>query len=72
MLRAFVTPRREHAVEEQLLAKLSDADVLLLQRSGVMGLIYAHLVSLGNLRRMVQWRIDGKPARAAQATDAPS
>ena len=69
-----------YAVEEQLLAKLSDADVLLLQRSGVMGLIYAHLVSLGNLRRLVQWRIDAKPAAAGgapaapapQATDAPS
>lgn len=64
-----------YAVEEAQLGKLSDADVLLLQRSGVMGLIYAHLVSIGNLRKLAQWRIDDKAAQAKpapQATDAPS
>jgi len=47
------------AVEEKLLTKLSDADLVAMHRSGVMGLIYAHLVSLGNLRKLVQWRAEG-------------
>ncbi|MBN8491996.1 MAG: SapC family protein [Burkholderiales bacterium] len=58
-------------VDEKQLAKLSDADLLALHKSGVMGLVYAHLVSMGNLRKMVQWRIDALPA-AAQAGVAPS
>ena len=36
--------------------------------NGVMGLIYAHLVSLGNLRKLVQWRAEAAP----QPTAAPS
>jgi hypothetical protein len=51
------------AVEEKQLAKLSEADLVAMHRSGVMGLIYAHLVSLGNLRKLVQWRAE----RAAPA-----
>ena len=58
-------------VDEKQLGKLSDADLLTLHKSGVMGLVYAHLVSMGNLRKMVQWRIDALPA-AAQAGVAPS
>lgn len=48
-------------VDEKQLAKLADADVLALHRSGVMGLVYAHLVSMGNLRKMVQWRAEAMP-----------
>jgi hypothetical protein len=55
-------------VEEQQLAKLSDADLVALHRNGVMGLIYAHLVSLGNLRKLVQWRAEA----VAQPAAAPS
>ncbi len=52
------------SVDEKQLAQLGDADLLALHRNGVMGLVYAHLVSLGNLRKMVQWRIDaGTPHR---------
>jgi hypothetical protein len=45
-------------VDEKQLGQLADADVLALQRNGVLGLIYAHLVSLGNLRKLVQWRAE--------------
>lgn len=54
------------AVEEKQLTQLSDADLVAMHRNGVMGLIYAHLVSLGNLRKLVQWRAE------AQAAAAPS
>jgi SapC len=62
------------SVDEKQLAKLSDADLLLLHKNGMMGLVYAHLVSLGNLRKMVQWRIDAATlaAQAAQAAASPA
>jgi hypothetical protein len=56
------------AVEEKQLTKLGDADLVAMHRSGVMGLIYAHLVSLGNLRKLVQWRAEAAP----QPSAAPS
>ena len=52
------------AVEEKQLTQLSDADLVAMHRNGVMGLIYAHLVSLGNLRKLVQWRAEAQPAAA--------
>jgi SapC len=62
------------AIDEKQLARLSDADALHLQRSGVMGLIYAHLVSLGNIRKLVQWRFErqgsSSPPPADQAASA--
>jgi hypothetical protein len=60
------------SVDEQQLAKLPDADVLALQRAGVMALIHAHLVSLGNLRKLVRWRIEAVQAAAAAPAPAPS
>jgi hypothetical protein len=64
------------SVDEKQLAKLSDADLLALHRQGVMGLVYAHLVSMGNLRKLVQWRIEAGPATPASdqaaATPAPA
>jgi hypothetical protein len=59
-------------VDEKQLAKLSDADLVALHRNGVMGLIYAHLVSMGHLRKLVQWRLDAQAATAARGVAAPS
>lgn len=53
-------------INEKKLGALADTDVLAMQRNGVMGLIYAHFVSLGNMRKLVQWRL----ARATAATPA--
>ncbi len=61
------------SVDEKQLAKLSDADLLALHRNGVMALVYAHLVSMGNLRKLVQWRIEAAaPAAAVQAAAVPA
>ncbi|SDU15013.1 SapC family protein [Halopseudomonas salegens] len=38
-----------YAVDEKRLRQLGDADVLELNRQGFLGLIYAHLMSLGNI-----------------------
>lgn len=45
-------------IDEAKLAALPDAEVLALHRNGVMGLVYAHMVSMGNMRKLVQWRLD--------------
>jgi hypothetical protein len=42
-------------VDEKRLAELSDADIVELQRSGAMGLIHAHQLSLANMARLVDW-----------------
>jgi hypothetical protein len=62
-------------IDEKRVAALPDADVLQMHRSGVMGLIYAHYVSMGNMRKLVQWRVDSlppSPAADQTAAAAPS
>jgi hypothetical protein len=44
------------AVDEERLAQLSDSEALELQRSGLLGLLHAHLISLGNMRRLLDRR----------------
>ena len=53
-------------VDEAKLAALSDADMLALARNGVLGLIHAHQISLGNMSRLADWHV----ARMAQAAPA--
>jgi hypothetical protein len=53
-------------VNEEKFKALPDAAVLDLQRNGFLGLIYAHLISLGNMRRLIEWRV----LRANQAAAA--
>ncbi|GCL61646.1 SapC family protein [Pseudaquabacterium pictum] len=45
-------------VDEDKLNKLSDADVVALTRNGLMGLIHAHQISLGNMARLVEWHVE--------------
>jgi hypothetical protein len=42
-------------VDEKRLAELTDADLVELQRSGALGLIHAHQLSLANMARLVDW-----------------
>ena len=44
------------AVDEKKFAALSDEKVLELHKSGTLGLIHAHQISLRHMRRLVQWR----------------
>ncbi len=43
-------------VDEEKLSKLSDAELLDLTRSGVMGIIHAHQISLSNMTRLAEWQ----------------
>ena len=49
-------------VDEQKLTALSDGEVVQLERNGLMGLIHAHQISLGNMAKLVEWHV----ARLAQ------
>ncbi len=53
-------------VDADKLAALSDADLLAMNKNGVMGLIHAHQISLGNMARLVEWHVAreaaGQPA----------
>lgn len=51
-------------VDEAKLAALPDAAVLELHRSGLLGLLHAHLVSLGHTRKLLDWHL----RRMAQKT----
>ena len=45
-------------VDEEKLGKLSDAEMVALNRNGLMGLIHAHQISLGNMARLVEWHVE--------------
>ncbi len=53
-----------YMVDEEKLNKLPDAELLALQRSGMLALIYAHMISMGQVQALAQ-RIDARAARAA-------
>ena len=53
-------------IDEDKLAALPDADLLLLARNGLLGLIHAHQISLGNMAKLVEWHI----ARLGEAAPA--
>ena len=63
-------------VDERKLLQLSDAQALEVFRSGELSWIYAHLVSLSNLNRLVDRLADSKRSSGAVAapvvTEAPA
>jgi hypothetical protein len=58
-------------VDEDKLKALPDADLVAFQRNGLLALIHAHLISLTNMPRLVEWHVQrlggGAPAPAAGA-----
>ena len=53
------------AIDEAKLAALSDAEVVKLGRNGLMALIHAHQISLGNMARLAEWHNQRLAAQAA-------
>jgi hypothetical protein len=51
------------AVDEKKLAELPDDKVLQWHRNGILGLIHAQQVSLGLMRRLVEWHAERTAAR---------
>jgi hypothetical protein len=54
-------------VDEARMQALDDATVGQLHRDGILGLIHAHWLSLGNMRRLVDWHAEREAATAAPA-----
>lgn len=52
-------------VDEARVKALPDAEILALHRDGLLGLIHAHWVSLGQMRRLVDWRLQRERAASA-------
>ena len=52
-------------VEQDRVGALSDAQALELHKSGAMGLIQAHWISMGNMRMLMDWHIARHPAETA-------
>jgi hypothetical protein len=56
------------SIDEKKLAALPDAEVLDLQKKGVLSLIHAQQISMGNMRRLVDWHVE----RLAQGGTLPA
>jgi hypothetical protein len=59
-------------VDEAKMQALPDATVGALHREGVLGLIHAHWLSMGNMRRLVDWHAERDAAVAQAAVVAPA
>lgn len=55
------------SIDDQRLAELPDAEVLEFHRNGVLGLIHAHRLSLGHLRKLADWHAQRAGATKAKA-----
>ncbi len=49
-------------VEQKRVTELPDATVLELHKQGLLGLIHAHWLSLGNMRKLLDWHFERNPA----------
>ena len=69
---------KQHTVDGFLTVddkKVTDlpADVVMdLHKSGILGLIHLHWVSMGNMRRLVDWHVERAAAGAPAAAAAPA
>lgn len=54
-------------IDEEKLAKLTDAEIVAMHRNGLMGLIHAHQISLGNMTKLAEWHMERLNAGKAAA-----
>lgn len=57
-------------IDEDKLSKLSDAELLEFARSGILGLIHAQQISMGNMNRLAEWHAERLAAVSAAAPAA--
>lgn len=55
------------SIDDKRLAELTDTEVLEFHRNGVLGLIHAHRLSLGHLRRLADWHAERVGATKAKS-----
>jgi len=56
-----------YVVDEEKVKALPDQEIVALQRSGILGLISAHWISMGHMRRLLNWRLERASAGAPAA-----
>ena len=59
-------------VDHESVTALSDAKVLEIHRNGVLGLIHAHWMSLGNMRALMEQHLQRQPASQSVAGNSPA
>lgn len=52
-------------IDDAKVSALSDAEVLMLHKTGGLGLIHAHQISLGNMTRLAEWLVARRSGAAA-------
>ena len=57
-------------VDEEVLSKLPDAQIAQMYRNGLLGLLQIHMLSLNNMRRLLDRRISQKGVSAPAVADA--
>jgi len=57
-------------VDDKKMTELPDSVVGELHRSGILGLVHLHWVSLGNMRRLVDWHVERSAANEQAAAPA--
>jgi hypothetical protein len=55
-------------IDEKRFAELPDAEVIKLHKSGMLGLVHAHRLSLSNMRRLAQWHAQRNAALTQSKT----
>jgi hypothetical protein len=53
-------------IDEKRFADLPDAEVVKLHKSGMLGLVHAHRLSLSNMRRLAQWHAERSATASTQ------
>lgn len=59
-------------IDDDKMNKLSDAELLALTKSGLMGLVHAHQISLSNMNRLAEWQAERTAATAAAEATKPA
>jgi len=59
-------------VDDKKMTELPDAVVGELHRTGILGLVHLHWVSLGNMRRLVEWHVERSATPAITTQNAPA
>lgn len=59
-------------IDGDKLNKLSDAQMLDLARTGLLGLVHAHQISLSNMTRLAEWQAERDAGQPTSAPEAPA
>jgi hypothetical protein len=59
-------------IDDDAMNKLSDAELLEIAKTGLMGLVHAHQISLSNMNRLAEWQAERQAAAEAAEAIKPT